>query len=114
MNKQQAIERVQMSAGSLYTREDVISLLQAITTSDNSDKAIVAALKRILDLAENVKECIKDFEQPDQSWVDYQLSIDSSNTITVDCLTIDTNASEDTVDTLTDAIKYLIADVSKS
>ena len=114
MNKQQVIERVQMSAGSLYTREDVINLLQAITTSDDSDRAIVPALKRILDIAENVKECVNDFQQPDHSWVDYRLTIDRNNCVSVDSLTIDTNAAEDTMDTLINAIKYLIADVSKS
>lgn len=106
MTIQQTIERVQDSAGSLFTREDVISLLTGIETGTDTDT--IGHMKRLLELAQNVKACIGDLKEPDESWIEYELSIDSYNTIQLECLEVDTSTAKDSADLVIDYINSVL------
>ena len=96
MTKQQAIEMVNNSFPTIFAKEDVIKLLEAITeTESNNQKSFVDVLKK---LQKSVIDNIGNLNSDEV--VDYdsiQLSISYSREITIDDLSVNYDTIQDAV-----------------
>jgi hypothetical protein len=95
-NIQQAISAVESAYPSLFTKEDVVKLLNDIDLE--SSAAPSASEFTVDDLVEAVSEVISGFDTEDiVSYEDIELSIDHNHRIEIDNINVDLNDLHDEV-----------------